>query len=289
MAQFTTPSILSENNDTDRATTSSGLPASSPYLLPIPTYLAANPSVTNLMGSAAVFFTASPLPSPASTVRTDTNLLHPTHAQYHHPHHHRHQSPPSSETKLLLVQRAPTDFLPLKWELPGGSVEPETDSSVVAGAIRELEEETGLRASKVVRSIGTREFGETVPSPLGSDRNCLWRMCIFEVEVEVEGDGDGDGEEENNIPVAAPAGLVPVEEHVKFRSAAEILEGQTALTVRLDPAEHVAYLWVSEDEVREGWCGDVELDFTDPEGKGILLRAFELHRTGVDSSAALET
>lgn len=134
---------------------------------------------------------------------------------------------------------------------------------MVAGAVRELEEETGLWASRVVRSLGTREFGETVPG----SRNLLWRMCIFEVEVE----------QQVSVAAAADATAAAV-------AAGGLLEGDSSSggspTVRLDPAEHVAHRWVSEDEVREARCGDVELDFTDLEWRGILLRAFQLHRTG---------
>ncbi|KAJ7060909.1 NUDIX hydrolase domain-like protein [Mycena amicta] len=187
------------------------LPASSPYNLPIAAYLAANPTVTHLMGTVAVFFSAL-----------------------------------SESLRLLVVQRAPDDFLPLKWELPGGAVEPESDASVVAGALRELHEETGLTGRKVLRSLGIREFntgGKTTPE-------CIWRMCIFEVAV----DGDGDGVEEGEYPA-----------------------------IKLDPAEHVAHLWVSEEEVRSGRCGDVVLEFTDQECVGILLRAFELHGTVAES------
>lgn len=122
----------------------------SPYSLPIPSYLAANPTITNPLATAAVFYHPESAPASSSA------------------------EIPSSDnrTRLLLVQRAPTDFLPLKWELPGGSVDV-SDANLVAGVARELREETGLLTRSVVRHVGNREFGE------GRDRR--WRMVVFEV------------------------------------------------------------------------------------------------------------
>lgn len=92
--------------------------ASSPHALPIPAYLAANhPTVTNPMASAAVFYHRYPSSSSSSRGK--------------------------GSPKLLLVRRAPADFLPLRWELPGGSADAGEggDASVVAAAARELWEE----------------------------------------------------------------------------------------------------------------------------------------------------
>lgn len=127
--------------------------------------------------------------------------------------------------------------MPLKWELPGGSVDA-SDASMVAGAVRELSEETGLRAASVLRWVGDREFAEGV----GGKR---WRQGIFKIGV--DGVGGLDGPE-----------------------------------VRLDPAEHVRYLWVTVGDLRADRCGEVVLDYADPEWKVLLLRAFEVHAGGED-------
>lgn len=169
-----------------------------PYTLPIKTYLVTNPPITNLLASAAVF------------------------------HHET-----SNNLKLLLIQRSPSDFLPLFWELPGGGAESDTDTNLLATAVRELHEETGLVATKVVRYIAQKEF------PDGPGKR--WRALMFEVEAELEGE--------------EPA-------------------------VKLDPAEHVASLWVTEEDIRRERCGDVELKFVEGDWKGILLGAFEGHREG---------
>lgn len=181
---------------------------SSPYSLSLEAYLAANPSITDIIGSAAVFY---------------------------HPQPHSQHQP-----RLLLIQRSPHDFFPLKWELPGGSVDrgADGDSSLVAGAVRELREETGLEAVRVVRWVATREFPE-------GDGVRMWRQVIFEVEI------DGEvGDEE---------------------------EGMGGPRVRLDPEEHVDYRWVTAEEVREGKTGEVVLEDAGPEWRAVLKGAFEMY------------
>ncbi|ETS75739.1 hypothetical protein PFICI_12683 [Pestalotiopsis fici W106-1] len=59
-------------------------------------------------------------------------------------------------SKLLLVQRAPHDSMPLLWETPGGAVDPE-DKSILHGAARELYEEAGLTATGIVQLVGGLE------------------------------------------------------------------------------------------------------------------------------------
>ena len=56
---------------------------------------------------------------------------------------------------ILIGQRKNEGHHPLKWEFPGGKVEP--DETPEAAAVRELEEELGIRAS-VDREIMRYEF-----------------------------------------------------------------------------------------------------------------------------------
>jgi 8-oxo-dGTP pyrophosphatase MutT (NUDIX family) len=82
---------------------------------------------------------------------------------------------PSNPTRVLIVQRSATDFVPNLWEIPGGSCDP--DESILAGAVRELWEESGLIGVEVVRQVG--ESNEWV------DKGAVW--CKFSFEVKVEG------------------------------------------------------------------------------------------------------
>jgi 8-oxo-dGTP pyrophosphatase MutT (NUDIX family) len=137
--------------------------------------------------------------------------------------------------KTLLIQRAPTDAWPLRWEYAGGSCEPSTNETLLDGTTREFFEETGLVASFVKDIIGSREWEEEnwrkgTPS--------MWRKFTFVVEL-----AEGDGAE-----------------------------------VTLSPEEHVAYVWASEEEVREERVGDVVLDWINGTERETILKGFEMVR-----------
>jgi 8-oxo-dGTP pyrophosphatase MutT (NUDIX family) len=82
--------------------------------------------------------------------------------------------------RVLLLQRAAHAFQPLLWELPGGRCE-SRDESVIAAAVRELWEESGLVAQKVIDVVGEYAW---------LDRGEVWKKITFLVDV---GDGDGGG------------------------------------------------------------------------------------------------
>ncbi|KEY69039.1 hypothetical protein S7711_03338 [Stachybotrys chartarum IBT 7711] len=162
-------------------TTSPSLPA--PLLLPPSAFLPAHPHIDYIMAGAIVF------------ARSRAGPL-----------------------KTLLIRRAPSDSYPLRWEVPGGSADA-TDASLAAAAARELWEETGLRARRVLcaagaglprtgdgccfdAATGVCTFGET---------GDVWGKATFVVDVEQAGGG-----------------------------------------VVLRPDEHVDWAWVTEDEVRSG-------------------------------------
>jgi 8-oxo-dGTP pyrophosphatase MutT (NUDIX family) len=82
---------------------------------------------------------------------------------------------PSDPARVLIVQRSATDYVPNLWEIPGGCCDP--DESILAGAVRELWEESGLIATEVVRQVGgSYEWVE---------EGTVW--CKFNFEVKVEG------------------------------------------------------------------------------------------------------
>lgn len=56
--------------------------------------------------------------------------------------------------RILVTRRSPNSSLPDAWELPGGGREPGEDPGTTA--LRELEEETGLRAPAAIPLIRTR-------------------------------------------------------------------------------------------------------------------------------------
>ena len=58
---------------------------------------------------------------------------------------------PKGRDRILLVQRAATDSMPLLWEVPGGACDAE-DESLLHAVARELWEESGLRA-RAVRTL----------------------------------------------------------------------------------------------------------------------------------------
>ena len=65
--------------------------------------------------------------------------------------------------KILICQRKPTDRHPLKWEFPGGKVEPEEEPK--AALVRELHEELAIHA-KIEEEIVRYEYQYPGRSPI---------------------------------------------------------------------------------------------------------------------------
>lgn len=64
----------------------------------------------------------------------------------------------NADGKILLTQRDPVKSYPLLWEITGGSIT--AGESSVEGAVRELEEETGLLAApEQLKKIGEIKYG----------------------------------------------------------------------------------------------------------------------------------
>ncbi|KAK4034926.1 NUDIX hydrolase domain-like protein [Parachaetomium inaequale] len=192
-----------------------------PFNTPVRDWLAANPR-HHLLVSAVVTLPSAPSPSPAESPSP---------------------SPPDTSGKedkrehdterVLLLQRAPTDYAPLAWEFPGGTCEPE--ETVLQAVARELWEESGLVARSVDALVDEREVPEPRYGTVEDPRvRPMWRMVF-----------------ERGMPV-----------------------------VRLDPEEHCAFCWASEEDVKRGECEGVRLEW-DRAGGGrreVILRGFEVLR-----------
>lgn len=83
------------------------------------------------------------------------------------------KSPP----KILIIQRAPTDSWPNKWEIPGGGVDQE-DATILHGVAREVLEETGLTVTHIKRLVGSADG-----HPFVTRRGLQVVKFAFEVEV----------------------------------------------------------------------------------------------------------
>ncbi|KAJ4991189.1 NUDIX domain-containing protein [Stagonosporopsis vannaccii] len=135
---------------------------------------------------------------------------------------------PASAPRILLLQRAPTDSNPNKWEPPGGAVD-DDDASILNAVARELWEETGLRAMRIGGLVAAPQLFRR------SNGEGVQRFC-FAVKIE-EGNGEG-------------------------------------VEIRLDKREHQRAVWVTEEEVKDGRAGDVEVVFVGEEVRKTVLAAF---------------
>ena len=87
-----------------------------------------------------------------------------------------------ARNRVLLVQRTASDSMPHLWESPGGAVDAE-DVSILAGCARELREETGLVAARVVRLV-TEGNADEAQVFRNSTRTKLIGKYVFEVQAQ---------------------------------------------------------------------------------------------------------
>ncbi|KXH29900.1 NUDIX domain-containing protein [Colletotrichum nymphaeae SA-01] len=151
-----------------------------------------------------------------------------------------------STNKILLLQRAAHDSMPLRWETPGGAADPE-DVSLFAACARELWEEAGLEAVEIVRVVSEGEG--TDPGSVFTNRTGTRVFCRFAFEVAVKGDVyGGKGVEE---------------------------------MVKIDPEEHCDFVWASEEEVRRERVGEREIPITNGQMARLILDGFRRRREEV--------
>ncbi|KAL2020826.1 hypothetical protein VTK56DRAFT_7919 [Thermocarpiscus australiensis] len=157
----------------------------------------------------------------------------------------------TGEDRVLLIQRAAHDSMPLRWEAPGGACDLE-DETILHALARELWEETGLRLKSVIRQVGAEQTFFT-------RRGRVVAKLTFEVEVETaRSAGDEEGPEKEALP-----------------------------EVILDANEHVRFIWATEEECRQGKVavlgggGEaevVEIKFTTEDQRKVILLGFKLRR-----------
>ncbi|KAI1030325.1 hypothetical protein LB505_004336 [Fusarium chuoi] len=88
-----------------------------------------------------------------------------------------------TSNRILLLQRAPDDSMPNKWEIPGGACDDE-DETVLYGCARELWEEAGLKLRHIRRAIPDGPNGK--PGAIFTNRTGKRFFCKFSFEVDVE-------------------------------------------------------------------------------------------------------
>ncbi|KAF6825304.1 nudix domain protein [Colletotrichum plurivorum] len=180
----------------------------------------------------------------------------------------------ASPPRLLVLQRSAAEkALPHRWELPGGAAEA-VDGNLVASSTRELWEETGLRAARVLGLVGSYQwsgFGPSLDAPAvpGDQALALPGGGVGIASATPSSAGvlsHGPGE---RSPQAAKG-------RDAWRKFTYLVEVEDAKDVVIDPEEHEAFVWATEEEVRADRSGDVEFEWTSEHQKRDILKAFEM-------------
>lgn len=164
---------------------------------------------------------------------------------------------PDDRLETLLLQRAPSDSFPLKWEIPAGTADPSIDRSIAGVAVRELWEETQLRARKLYCTVG-----------LGLGDTTTRLTCGGEVE-------SATMDSELEICLLRVSGLT----WAVVTFIADVEKGCGEVVLR--PEEHTSWAWIGEDEVmKEQFCGksNETLEFVSEAMKMTLLQGFKLRK-----------
>ncbi|KAL0937801.1 nudix domain protein [Colletotrichum truncatum] len=190
----------------------------------------------------------------------------------------------STPHRILVLQRSAKEkALPHCWEVPGGAAE-SVDGNLVASSMRELWEETGLRAARVKGLVGSYKwsgFGPSVDAPAvpGDQALALPGGGVgiagepSDAGVETTAAAGGGGAEERS-PEAAKGR----DAWRKFTYLVEVeANGEDGEPkVLIDPEEHDAFVWATEEEVRADRAGDVKFKWTSEHQKRDLLKALEM-------------
>ncbi|KAA8651239.1 hypothetical protein EYZ11_009588 [Aspergillus tanneri] len=154
----------------------------------------------------------------------------------------------SNSARVLLLQRSMSDSYGGYWEGPGGLCE-RTDASILEGAAREVREETGLHVSHFVELVSVDQWVRSKPDRVYHVAKFTFLLDVWEASGSCSDDGgEGGGMEDSRW-----------EDKVK-----------------VEPTEHEAFEWATEEEVREGvGKGTGRYKFVGDQGRN-LLAAFQL-------------
>ncbi|GKT51232.1 uncharacterized protein ColSpa_11413 [Colletotrichum spaethianum] len=197
---------------------------------------------------------------------------------------------PNNPPRILLVQRSAQEkALPHRWELPGGAAE-SVDSDSFAAAARELWEETGLRAKRFAALVGSYQWdgagAGVIATAVPGDQ--AWGLPNGGVGiVETATAGVTTARAAASEGAVAEAGLATGKDSHKvskgrdaWRKYTYLVEVETAadgdVQVVIDPEEHEAFVWATEEEVRADRCGEVVLEWTSENQKLDVLKALEI-------------
>lgn len=168
------------------------------------------------------------------------------------------------EGRVLLIQRAAHDSMPNLWEVPGGGADQEDGDSddegeggskgtLLRATARELWEEAGL--------IATR-FTHVVPQP---------------AEAPPKGSTEAPRAACAGHPGSTFTNRRGTGVYVRFTFHVQA----QSCDVVLDPEEHQAYVWATEDEVRRGVMADGRaIPATVAATRAVILEAFRLRGNG---------
>lgn len=152
--------------------------------------------------------------------------------------------PDDPQPRILLVQRAASDSMPNRWEIPGGAVDP--GETILAGAAREVLEESGLVVNEIVELVEQLEHDD-------------WET--------VEG-----------------GYLFKTRRQARIVKFTFVVEVKDVNALKLDPNEHQDFVWAAEEECRaksvsrteenELGKGSVDLKFTTDAQEEAVFKAF---------------
>ncbi|EFY84202.1 NUDIX domain protein [Metarhizium acridum CQMa 102] len=167
--------------------------------------------------------------------------------------------------QTLLLRRAPSDSYPLRWEIPGGSTSDRKDGSVLDGVRRELREETGLGARRMLYPVGMLEEAPRAPA-----------------DLEAEGKGE---EARNEGDDARTVSFWESDERhgmLRWGKVTVVVDVDEDLgdggVVRLDEREHDRWAWATQAEVEAGrWADGEDIGFVSEGSWRSILEGFRLY------------